>query len=173
MEVNTIIKAQHSSYQTRADEYNNLWVLNTANILTYAHPKTVKYKFDDPFEFDAVAKAFNQAFGLERLQELEDNKDLHSITYWISTEGKILEIEFVTSVDTGLSIEELEALESALKSTVCFRLTWLDNEKAEFVSKNTSVSFEGIITRLRAPAGSVHTKVISVVLTPPTPFGLK
>ena len=173
MEVNTIIKAQHSSYQTRADEYNNLWVLNSLNVLTYAVPKNLNYKFNDQFQFQATAQAFKEALGKERLQDLGDKKEGISLTYWLSPEGKILEIEFIIKTNTTLSIEEIETVENALKASLSFNLTWTDDQEADFASMNTFFSFGDLIVFLDpSTAGSVHTKITRITLTPPPLPGL-
>jgi len=166
MEAN-IVKSKHSSYNTRTDDFGNLWVSNVENTLFYAPANHTKYQIDDKFEFQSTANAFGQALGLERLQELEDKKERLSTSFWLSSDGKIKEVDFLTAADSTIDINEFEAMETALKSTLSFNITWLEEpSNSDFSGISRSVSFE-LIMKILKGHHIFQTKITQVTLSPP------
>lgn len=170
MEANTVLKAKHSSYQTRLDDFKNIWIQNIENLRGYSVPKNLNYKLND-YEYPATAKAYIQALGLERLRELNDNKERLSTNFILSPEGKLLEIEFITAEDTSLGIEEIETLETALKRDIVFSVSWLDDTEPDFISINTCAGYDFVFAHLQKgikDGQEVKTKIVNVSITPPS-----
>lgn len=170
MRPNTVVKAQHASYQTRVDGYRNLWIQNITNTLGSARPKNLNCQIQD-YRATNTAKAFEQALGLERLRELDYDKERLSTNFILSAEGKILEVEFVTDVTSLITAHEIEALETALKETLTFQINWLDDNEADFVTLSTALPYNSIVSILSGrniPQGTQSNK-ISVTAGLPLP----
>jgi len=169
MEANTVLKARHLSYQTRLDTYKNLWIQNVENSLGYVCSQNLNYRLKD-YQHPATAKAYEQALGLERLRELCNIKERLSTNFVLSAEGKLLEVEFIAAADTSLTVNEIEALETALKSNLIFSINWLDDNEADFVSVSSGQSYDFILHLLQngvSDEQQMKVKITNVKLTPP------
>lgn len=173
MEANTILKAKQSSYQTRRDAFGNLWVQNTSNSLINVWPKNLNCQLND-YRHQLTAQAFKQALGIERLRKLDSEKEWLTTNYVLSASGEILEIEFTTTANTSLTIDEIEALEITLKDNVSFNITWLDTNEADFVTMSAGLPYSTVLSICLGPnvATGPQLKKISTtvaVKVPPLP----
>lgn len=167
MQADTILKAKHTLYQTQADKFDNLWVHNTNNILAGAWPKNNRYKINS-FDIQSIANLYKASWGLNRLQDLDNKKERLSINLWLSPEGKILEIEFVTAVNTTLVIDELEILEDLLKDNISFTITWLDDKEANYATMGFALPFSSIIYQPEESDKSTRgAKITNAAISPP------
>lgn len=144
MIANTIIKALDASYQTIADKYGNLWINNIQNTLRNTHPKNLNFRIIDP-QIRATAKLFNLALGQSRIQALYNKNEWLATNYFLSPEGKILEIEFCTKADTSLKIIELETLENLLINNLTLAIIWGDGAEANFAPISAGVTYQTIL----------------------------
>lgn len=165
MKVNTVIKAKHASYQTKADEALNLRVQNANNVLADTSPKNITFRVTD-HEFEVIAKICKQAFGANRLKELNAKEERLSWINYLSPEGKVSEIEFVIrGLHTSITIDELENLEKALKNSLSFNLSWENKKDANFAYAISSLPFSTIIKL--SGIETANSNIIDVILSPP------
>ena len=100
---------------------------------------------DDNSAFNIVP-AFTQIFSRERLKELTQEPGL-LVTFYVSPEGKVLEVSYILKPNTSITAAELSDLETAIKSKVFFKLNWEtgNKEKADFVTISENVRFSRIL----------------------------
>lgn len=167
MKANSVLKAQHSSYRTQVDEGNNLRVQNVQNRLFNMALASHRFSITD-YKLEATAEALKQAWGLDRLKTLNQKNEGLSMVYRLSREGNILEIEFVMQdEETSITINELEALETALKSTILYPIVWQDApDETSLAFTAFAIPFRLVIALLEGDT-KTGVKITQVILTPP------
>jgi hypothetical protein len=145
LEANSIIKAKHSSFKTEINKYGSMNVENDKNTFSKQKPKNQRFEFTDQ-SISGAATAFKQVFSETRLKELLPENNI-GITYYVSPDGKILEISYLLKPNTLVTVAELEALEIAIKNNVTIKLNWTkkDKQEANFVRIVQGVHYNAIL----------------------------
>lgn len=168
MKANSVLKAQHSSYRTEVDEGNNLRVQNVTNRLFNAVLVSSQFSITN-YKLEATADVLKQTWGLDRLKKLNEKNEGLSMVYRLSPQGNILEIEFVIqNAETSITINELEALEIALKDTISYPIFWQEApDETSLAFTVFTLPFKVIISLLEGET-KVGIKITQVTITPPS-----
>lgn len=173
MKANSVLKAQHSSYRTAVDEGKNLRVQNVENRLFNTALASHRFSITD-YKLEATSEVLKQAWGLDRIKMLNQKNEGLSMVYRLSPEGNILEIEFVIQdAESSITINELEALETSLKSAISYPIVWQDApDETSLAFTAFALPFRLIIALLEGNT-KTNVKITQVILTPPLPDHLK
>jgi hypothetical protein len=146
--VNSKVKANNINYDiSNKFGQRNLLVKNVSNRLDSRKPLykpanlSVAPNTNDNY---SVKRAFKNVFSSERITQLLPENAIF-ITFYLNSEGSVLEVRFLLPANTVLTAEELEKLEITLKRDVKFKLTAPDLEKADFYEIFQNVKYSSLL----------------------------
>lgn len=145
---NTIIKAQSASFAIKLDQFNNLIVSNSSNILTHKIPRVAPTNITSVERADksGLLNAFQQVFSESRLQQLSP-ENIITMTLYVAPSGKVLEVLFILKKNTLVTALELEALEKAIKADVAFILRPDETKGGDFFAIGQVVKLSRVLDK--------------------------
>jgi hypothetical protein len=145
-----VVRASHSSYNTKTigiGRAANIFVYNNKNIYYNKIPKNrnpdiVIQRADK----EGMLRAFTQVFNDGRLKELMPERYIH-MTFYVDPSGRIMDMSFLLDKNTLITANELEALESSIKSNVFFKWRPEDIKGHDFFDITYAVSYSKALDR--------------------------
>jgi len=141
----TIIKSVHNNYITKVSDHS-IAVNNTNNVL-----QNRKQKFKNTNDYiektdhAALLKVFNQVFSKARMMQLLPENGM-LITYYIDTQGKVLEVSFyLLKNNTLLTAKEIEQLETGIKDNITFKIQPADKKGRDFFDYAQFVKYKSVL----------------------------
>src|SRR5882757_8966542 len=117
---NSIIKTNSLSFKTDITPYGTMLVKNDKSVFKNRKPKNQRYELADSKTLNILI-AFKQVFDDDRLKELLSEPSI-MLTYYVSPQGKVLDISYNLKINTLITANELEALSNAIKNSVSFKI---------------------------------------------------
>lgn len=142
---NSIIKANSLSFKTDVTPNGTMTVANDKSVFKNRKPKNQRFQLADPRTLN-ILMAFRQVFSDNRLKELLGEPSI-MLTYYISLQGKVLDISYNLKTSTLVTANELEALSDAIKKCVSFKIEEEGQKNGDFFMISQRIAFKRILDK--------------------------
>lgn len=147
---NSIVRAKQITFETHEVTMHGtpsdmISVVNRRNIYHGKIPKNRNSDMEFPFtDKSKLLDAVKQTFSQERLRQLLP-EHLIAVTFYVSPQGKILDVSFLVNKNTSLSAAELENLEIAIKTNVSFKIKLIDKKDHDFFDVVYPIKYDRVL----------------------------
>ncbi|MFI5159143.1 MAG: hypothetical protein ACHQF4_09780 [Sphingobacteriales bacterium] len=147
---NSIVRANRVTFNikevtTHGIPSDYMSIVNNNSIYHGRIPKNRNPDMSFPFtDKSKLLSAFIQTFSFERIKQLLPERRM-IITFYVSPQGKVLDVSFLVNKNTLLTAAELENLETAIKANVSFKIKLEDGKEHDFFDVGYPVIYERIL----------------------------
>lgn len=145
---NSTVRINHSIFNVKALDHGSMVVANEKNSLVNKKPKLPQSALNHFEKTDqtALLNVFTNVFSTKRLKELLPENGV-LVNYYVSPQGKVLEVSFLLNTNTLLTAEEIKQIEDGIKNNVKFSLRPEETNGGDFFIITQVVKYKKILDR--------------------------